>query len=207
MCPTSEIVRLGESQVEQAGALLARAFQDDPLSAYTVPDRAERARVMPAFYARMVRFGVIAGEVYTTPGVMESVALWLPPDVQWTRERIQAAGLHELSSLVGADAIARYREVVGPEAQARERDMTEPYWYLLLLGVEPARQRHGLGGALITPILERERREGHLCYVETENPRNVAFYQRHGFEPIIDGQAAGKTGVRFWTFRKPAKLG
>ena len=205
MRPVNEIVRLVDSQVAQAGALLARAFQDDPLSAYTVPDPAERARVMPGFYARMIRFGVIAGEVYTTAGAMEGVAVWLPPDVQWTRERIQAAGLHELSNLVGADAIARYREVVGLEAQARERDMTEPYWYLLLLGVEPARQRRGLGGALITPILERERRTGHLCYVETENPRNVAFYGRHGFELIIDGQAAGKTGVRFWTFKRPAK--
>ncbi len=199
----SEIVR--EAQVGDAAAILGRAFQNDPLMAYAISDAAERARMLPEFYIRMLRFGVLAGEVYTTAGAMEAVALWLPPGVQWTRERVQAAGLHELSSVIGADAIARFREVVGLEAQARERDMTEPYWYLLLLGVEPALQGRGLGGELIAPMLERARREGVPCYVETENPRNVAFYRRHGFELIIDGQAAGATGVRFWTFRQPAK--
>ena len=201
----SEIVRVVEAQIGQAAAILGRAFQNDPLMVYTIPDPAERARMLPEFYARMLRFGILAGEVYTTAPAMEAVALWLPPGVQWTRERVQAAGLHELSSVIGADAIARFRDVVGHEAQARERDMTEPYWYLLLLGVEPALQGRGLGGELIAPMIQRAHREGVPCYVETEQPRNVAFYRRHGFELIIDGQSAGSTGVRFWTFRQPAK--
>ncbi len=160
MSTKSEIVRLEESQIGPAAAILGRAFQNDPLMLYTIPDAAERARMLPEFYARMLRFGVLAGEVYTTAGAMEAVALWLPPGVQWTRERVQAAGLHELSSVIGADAIARFREVVGHEAVARERDMTEPYWYLLLLGVEPALQRRGLGGELIRPTIQRAHREG-----------------------------------------------
>ncbi len=205
MSTRSEIVRLEQSQIGPAAAILGRAFQDDPLMLYTIPDAAERARMLPEFYARMLRFGVLAGEVYTTAGATEAVALWLPPGVQWTRERVQAAGLHELSSVIGADAIARFREVVGHEAFARERDMTEPYWYLLLLGVEPALQRRGLGGELIRPTIERAHREGVPCYVETEQPRNVAFYRRQGFELIVDGQAAGSTGVRFWTFHQGAK--
>ncbi len=201
----SEIVRVVEAQVGQAAAILGRAFQNDPLMVYTIPDPAERARMLPEFYARMLRFGILAGEVYTTAPAMVAVALWLPPGVQWTRERVQAAGLHELSSVIGADAIARFRDVVGHEAQARERDMTEPYWYLLLLGVEPALQGRGLGGELIAPMIQRAHREGVPCYVETEQPRNVAFYLRHGFELIIDGQSAGSTGVRFWTFRQGAR--
>jgi len=200
-----EFVRVEESQIGPAAAILGRAFQNDPLMLYTIPDAAERARMLPEFYTRMLRFGVLAGEVYTTAGAMEAVALCLPPGVQWTRERVQAAGLHELSSVVGADAIARFREVVGQEAVARERDMTEPYWYLLLLGVEPALQGRGLGGELIAPMIQRARREGAPSYVETEQPRNVAFYRRQGFELIIDGQAAGTTGVRFWTFHQGAK--
>ena len=205
MSGQSEIVRVVESQVGQAAAILGRAFQNDPLMVYTLPDAAERARLLPEFYARMLRFGVLAGEVYTTAPAMEAAALWLPPGVQWTRERVQAAGLHELSSIIGADAISRFREVTDCEAQARERDMTEPYWYLLLLGVEPTLQGRGLGGELIAPTIQRAHREGAPCYVETEQPRNVAFYRRHGFELIIDGQAAGTTGVRFWTFRQPPK--
>jgi GNAT superfamily N-acetyltransferase len=201
----AEIVRLEESQIEAAGAMFARAFHDDPLMVYTVPDAAERARLLPGYYARMLRFGYLSGEVYTTAGAIEGAAVWLPPGVRWTRERVQAAGLHELSRMLGEAALARFREVVGFEAQARERDMTEPYWYLLLLGVEPARQGRGLGGELMRPVLERTRKEKLACYLETEHASNVPFYLRHGFELIVDGAAAGASGVRFWTFRRLPK--
>lgn len=198
----AEIVRLGESQIEAAGGLLARAFRDDPIMVYAVPDRAGRERILPDFYTRMVRFGYLAGEVYTTSGTMDGVSVWLPPGVQWTREKTQAAGLHELSQIVGADAMARYREVVGPESDARERFANGPYWYLFLLAVEPSHQGRGLGGELIEPMLERIKNEGMTCLLETENPRNVAFYVKHGFEIVVDGRAAGRGGVRFWTFRR-----
>lgn len=198
----AEIVRLSESQIEAAGGLLARAFRDDPIMVYAVSDRAERERILPDFYSRMVRFGCLAGEVYTTAGTTDGISVWLPPDVQWTRERIQAAGLHELSQIVGADAMRRYWEVVGPESVARERAANGPYWYLFLLAVEPSNQGRGLGGELMRPMLERIKSEGLPCLLETENSRNVAFYVKHGFEIVVDGQAAGSGGVRFWTFRR-----
>lgn len=196
----SPIVPLKESQIELASAVLARAFQNDPMMVYTIPDADDRRRQLPEFYTRMVRFGFLSGEFFTTPN-LEGAAVWLPPNVQWSRERVEAAGLHELSKIIGADALLRFREVAAAEGNARNRDMTEPYWYLLLLGVEPALQGRGLGGRLITPMLERARIERVPCYVETEQPRNVKFYTRHGFQPIVDGEAVAQSGVRFWTFR------
>jgi len=202
---TAEIVRLTDSQIPAAGATLARAFHDDPLMIYTIPDATERARLLPDMYARMIRFGVLTGEVYITAGALEGVALWLPPNAKWTRENIEASGMHETATLIGDDAYQRYRDVVGREWQARERDMTAACWYLFLLGVEPIRQRRGLGGALMRPILERADK-GHVpCYLETENQRNVAFYQKQGFDLIVNGEEAGSTGVRFWTFSRPVK--
>jgi len=185
--------------------VLARAFQDDPLMAYTLPDSAQRARLLPQYCTRMVRFGFLSNEVYATADTIEGVAIWLPPNVRWTRERVEAAGLHELSRIFGGDAMGRFREIVGREARARESAMTGPYWYLLLLGVEPAHQRRGIGGELIKPILERAQAEGLPCYLETEQPRNVAFYRKQGFTQIIDGEAVGLSGVRFWTFLRAPK--
>jgi ribosomal protein S18 acetylase RimI-like enzyme len=198
----SEIVRLTDSQIPAAAATLAHAFNDDPLMVYTIPDPADRTRLLPDVYARMIRFGVLTGEVYVTAGAVEGVALWLPPNVKWTRENIEASGMHETPSIIGNDAYQRYREVVGREWQARERDMTDPCWYLFLLGVEPSRQRQGLGGTLMRPILERADTKKLACYLETENERNVAFYRRHGFDVIVNGEEAGASGVRFWTFSR-----
>ncbi len=195
-------IRLAGAQIPEAAATLARAFNDDPLMVYAIPDPSERARLLPDVYARMVRFGLLAGEVHVTAGALEGVALWLPPNAKWTRENIEASGMHQLATIIGDGAYQRYREVVSREWQARERDITGPCWYLFLLGVEPSRQRRGLGGRLIRPVIERAEIEQFGCYLETENQRNVAFYLKQGFNMIVNGEEAGSSGVRFWTFRR-----
>ncbi len=70
-----EIVRLADSQIVTAAAVFARAFREDPLMVYTIPDRAERARLLPEVYVRMIRFGHLAGEVHATVGAIEGVAV------------------------------------------------------------------------------------------------------------------------------------
>jgi GNAT superfamily N-acetyltransferase len=198
----AKIVRLTESQIPAAGATLAHAFHGDPLMVYTIPDPAERVRLLPDVYARMIRFGFLAGEVYVTAGELEGVALWMPPNAKWSREHIEASGMHQTPTVIGDEAYQRYRDVVGREWQARERDMTGACWYLFLLGVEPSSQRRGLGGALMRPVLERANSGQLACYLETENERNVAFYLKQGFDLIVNGEEAGASGVRFWTFRR-----
>jgi len=202
---SAEIVTLADSQISAAAATLARAFHDDPLMVYAIPEAADRARLLPGVYARMIRFGCLAGEVYATAGALEGVAVWLPPNAKWTREKIEASGMHQMPILIGKDAYQRYREVVGREWQARERDMTGACWYLFLLGVEPSHQRRGVGGALMRPVLERADIAKSACYLETENERNVAFYRKQGFDLIVNGEEAGASGVRFWTFRRTPK--
>jgi ribosomal protein S18 acetylase RimI-like enzyme len=80
--------------------------------------------------------------------------------------------------------------------------MDDDCWYLFLLGVEPHLQRRGLGSTLIRPVLERAEAARVACYLETENERNVAFYKKQGFDLIVNGEEAGSTGVRFWSFRR-----
>lgn len=196
-----KIQPLTDSQVPAAGALLARAFHDDPLMTYSIPDAAERVRLLPEVYARIIRFGTLAGEVHTTAN-FEGVALWMPPGATWPREKIVASGMHEIAAVIGDAAYQRYRDVVGCEWQARQRDMDNDCWYLFLLGVEPRLQRRGLGGALIGPVLARADAARVACYLETENERNVAFYKKQSFELIVNGEEAGSTGVRFWSFRR-----
>jgi hypothetical protein len=58
---------------------------------------------------------------------------------------------------------------------------------------------------LMRPVLERADTEQLVCYLETENERNVAFYLKHGFDLVVNGEEAGQSGVRFWTFRRNPK--
>jgi GNAT superfamily N-acetyltransferase len=198
----AKIVRLDKSQMPAAAQMLSRAFYDDPLMRYAIPDPDGRARLLPSLYERMIRFGMLAGEVYATADAPDGVAIWIPPNAKWTRENIEASGMHEFATLIGNDAYQRYREVVSQEWQARLREIPGSGWYLFILGVEPRVQRRGLGGALMHPILERADKEQVVCYLETENERNVAFYLKQAFEVVVNGEEAGASGVRFWTFRR-----
>ena len=67
-----------------------------------------------------------------------------------------------------------------------------PHYYLHTLGTRRVSQGHGVGSAVLAPMLDRCDREGVPAYLESSNPRNVAFYARHGFEtqgrvPLPDG--------------------
>jgi ribosomal protein S18 acetylase RimI-like enzyme len=60
----------------------------------------------------------------------------------------------------------------------------EPHWYLPLIGVDPAHQGRGHGGALMKYAIERFDREKLPAYLESTNPRNISLYRRHGFKEL-----------------------
>ena len=82
--------------------------------------------------------------------------------------------------------------------------MTDGSWNLQLIGVRPARQRQGLGKALISAVEHSLRqRKARILIVETaaSMESNLVFYQRCGFEleaTIRDFYADGEDKVIFW---------
>jgi len=193
---------LGLDEVEPAGELLARAFFDDALAAYMLPDAASRGRLLSAHLGAMVRYGVLYGEVHAPPGPLRGVALWVPPGVSdVTPEQAAAAGIDRASELLGAEAWGRFMTVMGHVGQFRTTDMPDPHWYLALIGVEPETAGRGLGGRLLRPVLDRADATGTPCYLETASARNVPFYRRHGFAVVREGVEPG-SGVPYWTLRR-----
>ena len=57
-------------------------------------------------------------------------------------------------------------------------------WYLALLAVHPELQRQGIGGTLISPILELCDEQGIDVYLETQKQDNIAYYRRFGFSEL-----------------------
>lgn len=75
-----------------------------------------------------------------------------------------------------------------------------------MLGVDPAHQKHGVGGMLIQLVLERADTDRLPCYLETSNERNVAFYQKHSFTVANEG-VVPKSNLHVWAMvRKPVLL-
>ena len=82
-----------------------------------------------------------------------------------------------------------------------KRFAPDPHWYLFLLGVDPASQGSGLGSLLLQPILARADLAHMPCYLETNNPDAVRFYQKHKFNVVTEHQ--GKSSEpHIWAMRR-----
>ncbi|HEX9058477.1 MAG TPA: hypothetical protein VF818_13195, partial [Ktedonobacterales bacterium] len=57
-------IRVGSADVVRVAALLARAFDDDALMHYAIPDARQRHRLLPWIIGLNVRYGCRYGTVY-----------------------------------------------------------------------------------------------------------------------------------------------
>ena len=102
---------------------------------------------------------------------------------------------------IGEEAFSRFFTAISYAEELHKNDMPEPHWYTMVLGVDPELQGHGYGPALMHPVFERSSIEGTPIYLETAQPKNVAFYEKLGFRVLRD-VIEPSSGVRLWTFRR-----
>ena len=105
------------------------------------------------------------------------VALWLPPriepDVTTLIELLQ-----ETTSEKTQEIVSMVFEKMGGYHPS------EPHWYLPLLGVDPLYHGKGIGSALLRHAITKFDSDNVIAYLESSNPRNIPFYERHGFEKL-----------------------
>jgi ribosomal protein S18 acetylase RimI-like enzyme len=197
-----DLIRLTTpEQLQRAAAVVGRAFADDPLLRYMFPNPAEWAKRVPWYFATNLKHASLFGEVYATPN-FEGVAAWLSPaDDHWSFERLQQSGLWQMQENLGEEATDRFMQLVEMPVPETSR----PYWYLFMLGVESTRRGLGFGQRLLAPMLARIESEGAAIRVDTNDPANVPFYQRYGFELIHEGMLTPQLGN--WSFRRNKPLG
>lgn len=182
--------------------MLARAFFDDPLMVYAVPDESQRERILQWFFKLSARYTERHGALYTASDGGSGAALWLPPGKSMTTlPRLILAGFLLGPIKLGLGPLRRFTNHSNHMEHLHKQRMRERHWYLWVLGVEPRRQGLGLGSSLIAPILYRADRDGLPCYLETAAEGNVGFYRRHGFCVLDEGDVP-KGGPHYWTMRR-----
>jgi GNAT superfamily N-acetyltransferase len=155
--------------------VLARAFYDDPVTAWFYPNAARRMRHARRFFRIRLRQLTGHGLIYTTSDV--AGAGGLGPPGRWREDMRQA--LMQLPMLpVLLPRIVRTTHAV----RAIERHHpAEPHFYLSVIGTDPEQQGGGIGSALLAPVLQRCDETGTAAYLECSKESNVSFYERHGF--------------------------
>ncbi|MCY4036542.1 MAG: GNAT family N-acetyltransferase [bacterium] len=203
-----EIVRIGLERRDQIAAIWAEAFEPDPLMRWVFPDGAARLESLRRWWGFILDHLPAGAELHGTR-VSGCAACWQPPrpdepagreEAELRRSGGQAAFVAIMTELLGDLAPSRMA-ALGQMHQAR---LSEPHWYLAVLGTAAGQQGRGLGGRVLAPMLDRCDRLGQLAYLESSNPANLGFYRRHGFEPV--GEFAVGDGVLITPMTREPRL-
>lgn len=178
-----EVETATRSDERRATDTLVLAFGSDPIIRWLYPNPHDYLQHFPEFVERY------AGQAYdhgTTHYVQDfsAVALWLPPEVHPDEEALGELFQNTLSETRREQALSVLEQLDGYLP-------SEPFWRLPVIGVDPTRQRRGLGSVLLEHALDGCDRDGTPAYLESSNPENVSLYVRHGFEILgtIHGDA------------------
>lgn len=139
------------------------------------------------------------GRVETTAGAVEGLALWIPPgDAALAVNRAATRALLTVPLRLRR-AFGRFRLYTEWNYDLQRRAYPGQALFLSGLGVAPEHQRRGIGGALVEAGLAQEPRTAAVLL--TNNEQNVGFYERFGFETVLE-ETMPEGGPITWAMRR-----
>jgi GNAT superfamily N-acetyltransferase len=177
--------------------MLARAFYDDPVTAWFYPNGRRRLRHAERFFAIRLRQLAPQELIYTTTD-HTGAALWARPG-RWREDPRQSLMLLPLLPALAP----RLRRTTRAVRVIEHHHPDERHYYLSVLGTEPELQGSGIGAALLAPVLERCDAGAMPAFLESSKESNVRFYAQHGFEVTEKIELPG--GPPLWLMWRKAR--
>lgn len=199
---TLRVLALHTAHLPGAAALLARAFRDSPLNRKVLRGRGPAARLranargLGAALPAALDHGLVTGA--WADGALAGVLVAAPPP---GGPFPAPSLLPRLCSVLGQGLAVAGRWAALEEELAGWR-LGEAHWRLASLGVEPVLAGRGIGGALLGEWLARVDHDALPARLETDEPRNLAFYARAGF---VVAEERALFGAPVWLMRRPAR--
>jgi GNAT superfamily N-acetyltransferase len=178
---------------------MARAFFDDPLQTWALPEETTRLQILEQVFEILSRYSSVPrGESYTDI-TRSCAAFWVPPG-PFVLDRAAADAMMPMLDLLGDDANERFRAA---EDVMRAHRPDALHFYLQGLGTDPLRQGEGLGSAAMQPVLPRCDADGIPASLESTKERNLGFYEQHHFV-VTDCVDIPLDGPKLWMmWREP----
>ena len=162
--------------VPALAAVLARAFDDDPVNRWFYRRDSTRPKWAGRFFSWQLRRLMPQGVTHTTQDGA-GAAIWALPD-RWQEKPMDTL---RIVAATAPALVARLPVVLAGVQRIEKHHPPERHMYLSVLGTDPSRQGEGIGGALLGPGLELCDTEGLPAYLESSKEKNNAFYARFGF--------------------------
>lgn len=188
-----EVKTYSPARLDECVEMLANAFVTNPLhlSAFGA-GRTDQGRLFFRIGLRHMFFGqaYVALIDDTVGGYMHFNAA---PDCLPLPEEIPLAAATTLRPL--GEAIPK---VIRWYSRWCHLDPAEPHIHLGPIGVDPQRQRQGIGSALMARYIEHLDQEKTAGYLETDKPENVQFYKTFGFTVKHEEEIIGTPTWTMW---------
>lgn len=189
--------------IGELAATLSRAFFDDPVMEWILPDADRRPRQLSRMFTAMTRHHHLAhGGVEVAcdgPGI-GAAALWDPPNHWLETRREEWAMVPTFLRVFGL----RTAQARGVQEVMKRVHPEEPHWYLAAIGSDPGVRGQGFGQALMRSRLDRCDAEHAPAYLESSKPENVPYYQRFGFT-VTEVIALPDGGPPLWAMWRPPR--
>jgi ribosomal protein S18 acetylase RimI-like enzyme len=177
---TTGIREAGAADRERLARSLAAAFHDDPVATWAIPPERLRRPLLTRFYRELLRQHEREQLVWCDDDLY-GAAVWSAPG----RTKVSIGDALNLAIRSFHPRLALRGPLLAWGGYSIERmQPSGRYFYLALLGVDPAAQGKGLGSKLLEPVLKICDDDRVGAYLESSRPENVDFYARHGFRVV-----------------------
>jgi len=197
---------LEPDEISLAAKTLAASFDDDPLFCYMLPKPGQRRRWLDLIMTAALTAGFPEGHVVTTDDGPGGGAMAVIPPGRYplpsSRLRRAVFRARMLRTLV-TPTYRLLRGGIGMLDAMETMHITEPHYYLQVIGVHPEAKGRGIGGALVRHVVALADTDTAPVYLETSNQVNLGFYRRFGFEVVEEFRCPGG-GPMNWTMMRPA---
>jgi ribosomal protein S18 acetylase RimI-like enzyme len=191
---TPTIRAASAADLPAATAVLAEAFEHDPMLARVIRPSADRRRERLALlFTTLLRSAPKGAQIVDAAQIGQGIvgaAVWERPSAPQPTVLGELPHLPAFARAIGLAGIVPATIDQRRMAAARPR---QPHWYLGEIGVGEAVRGRGVGAALLLRGLARADADGVDAYLESSTPRNRALYARHGFVEL--GPVPGMRGA------------
>lgn len=180
-----EVTYLDRSHLSDAVGVLARAFTNDPMANYMMRlsklslEKSLNELFLFSCEVRLLLDWPLLGVRIDHSQLAGVAGISLPGEIEWPQSLQDV--YENLKTKIGPEAVSRletYSQIADTNRPA------EPHYQLGMIGVDPEHQGKGCGGRLLRFVNEMSEShpESTGVWLDTENPRNVPYYQRFGYE-------------------------
>lgn len=172
-----------------ASRVLTDGFRLDPVMRWLFAESID-VLLNPFFHFMLSQALIPLGATYISDSCC---AVWTPPgEDPWARANVGDRFLTEMGSLLSREQLDRMLtlNLLVDEIHPQER-----HWYLGMLATRAVVQGSGAGTRMMAHTLERVDADGLPAYLESTNPANISFYERHGFEIVGEARLPDGPGL------------